>query len=86
MLFRFEQVIPHFREPDGKPVWAREERVAPHTRAELAALKGKPSPTMVRMDGHGMVDWSTAHVPELLAESVGNGDGRVPSETEAATT
>ena len=80
-----EQVIPHFREPDGKPVWAREERVAPHTRTELAALKGKPSPTTVRMDGHGMVDWSTAHVPELLAESGGNGDGRVPAGTEATT-
>jgi hypothetical protein len=72
-----EQVIPHFRGPDGKPVWAREERPAPLTRTELAAQHGKPRPPLVRMDGAGIVDASVMHVPELIEEARGNGDGRV---------
>ena len=60
-----EQVIPHFRAPDGKPVWAREERPAPHTRTELVAQHGKPRPPLARLDDVGLVDTSVAHVPEL---------------------
>ncbi len=80
-----EQVIPHFREPDGKPVWAREEPATPATRAELAAQHGLPKAT-VRLDGVGYVDPTVAHVPELVEELArANGDGRVgaPAETEA---
>ena len=76
-----EQVIPHFRAPDGKPVWAREERPAPLTRTELAAQYGKPRAPLVRMDGAGVVDPTLMHVPELLeaARSNGSGNGRVAS-------
>jgi alkanesulfonate monooxygenase SsuD/methylene tetrahydromethanopterin reductase-like flavin-dependent oxidoreductase (luciferase family) len=75
-----EQVIPHFRAPDGKPVWAREERPAVHTRTEAAAQYGKPTPPLARLDGVGMVDTSVAHVPELRN---GSGNGRAPAGTEA---
>jgi len=61
-----EEVIPHFRPPDGKPVWAREERPAPHTLSEHAATVGKPKTApLVRLDGVGLIDSTTAHVPEL---------------------
>ena len=70
-----EEVIPHFRPADGKPVWAREERPAPLTITELAARRGKPAPAMVRMDGVGLVDSTVAHLPEQLAEARGRGDG-----------
>ncbi len=60
-----EEVIPHFRGPDGKPVWAREERPAPHTLTEHAATVGRPkTPPLVALDG-ALVDSSRAHIPEL---------------------
>jgi hypothetical protein len=61
-----EEVIPYFREADGKPVWARDERPAPHTLTEHAATVGKPKTApLARIEGVGLVDTSTAHVPEL---------------------
>ena len=79
-----EQVIPHFRAPGGKPVWEREERAAPFTRAELAAQHGKPRAPVVRMDGVGYVDPMVGHIPELLEEArVAGGNGHVPAQTEA---
>ena len=38
-----EEVIPHFREPDGKPMWAKEERLGKHTLTEHAATVGEPA-------------------------------------------
>jgi alkanesulfonate monooxygenase SsuD/methylene tetrahydromethanopterin reductase-like flavin-dependent oxidoreductase (luciferase family) len=78
-----EQVIPHFRPPDGKPVWAREERPAPLTRTELVAQHGKPLPPLARIDGVGLVDTSIAHVPELLEEARRAGNGKPAVGTEA---
>lgn len=61
-----EEVIPHFRGPDGKPSWALEERPAPHTRTEYAASVGKPETRpLAKIEGIGHVDSETAHVPEL---------------------
>ncbi len=72
-----EQVVPHFRAPDGKPVWAREERATPHTLAELAAQHGRPERPLVRLDGVGLVDSTTAHVPEILdAAHAATGNGK----------
>ncbi len=66
ILTSAEEVIPSFRASDGKPVWAREERPAVHTLTEHAATVGKPKAApLVRMDGVGLVDSATAHVPEL---------------------
>jgi alkanesulfonate monooxygenase SsuD/methylene tetrahydromethanopterin reductase-like flavin-dependent oxidoreductase (luciferase family) len=79
-----EQVIPHFRGPDGKPVWAQEERPAPFTRSELAAQKGKPPTPRVRMDGIGYIDPAVGHIPELVdAARASNGDGAILAEEEA---
>jgi alkanesulfonate monooxygenase SsuD/methylene tetrahydromethanopterin reductase-like flavin-dependent oxidoreductase (luciferase family) len=81
-----EQVIPHFRAEDGKPVWAREERAAPFTRTELAAQKGRPRTPLVRLDDVGFVDPTVAHVPELRREVVAaTGDGRPASAEVPAT-
>jgi alkanesulfonate monooxygenase SsuD/methylene tetrahydromethanopterin reductase-like flavin-dependent oxidoreductase (luciferase family) len=80
-----EQVIPHFRAPDGKPVWAREERPAPHTRTELVAQHGKPLAPMARLDDVGYVDTRVAHVPELREAARSNGDGRAPAGSETVT-
>jgi len=77
-----EQVIPHFR-PDGKPVWAREERAAPHTRTELAARHGRPPTPLVRMDGAGYIDPRLGHIPETLEEAKAAGGNGRPAEAEA---
>jgi hypothetical protein len=81
-----EQVIPHFRAPDGKPVWAREERPAPLTQTELAAQHGRPPRPMARLDGVGLVDTSVAHVQEELDAARAAGNGGAPTPTEAGTT
>jgi alkanesulfonate monooxygenase SsuD/methylene tetrahydromethanopterin reductase-like flavin-dependent oxidoreductase (luciferase family) len=80
-----EEVIPHFRAPDGKPVWAREERPAPLTATELAARRASPAPALVRMDGVGLVESTTAHVPELLKPAVADGAGAAPAVVERET-
>jgi alkanesulfonate monooxygenase SsuD/methylene tetrahydromethanopterin reductase-like flavin-dependent oxidoreductase (luciferase family) len=81
-----EQVIPHFRGPDGKPVWALEERPAPFTRTELAAQKGRPPTARVRMDGVGYIDPAVGHIPELVdAAKASNGDGRAPAGEEVSS-
>ena len=78
-----EEVMPHFRAPDGKPVWAKEERAAPFTRSELAAQKGKPPTARVRIDGAGYIDPAVGHIPELMdAAKASNGDGRSRADTE----
>jgi alkanesulfonate monooxygenase SsuD/methylene tetrahydromethanopterin reductase-like flavin-dependent oxidoreductase (luciferase family) len=79
MQLMAEEVIPHFRPPDGKPVWARGERPAPLTVTERAAQQGRPGPAMVRMDGVGLVDSREAHVPERLAEAQGKAGAPAPT-------
>ncbi|TDD82846.1 LLM class flavin-dependent oxidoreductase [Actinomadura rubrisoli] len=61
-----EEVIPHFRGPGGKPVWAEDDlRTAP-THAEYGALRTEAlSPPKARIPGLGVVDVRTAHVEEL---------------------
>jgi alkanesulfonate monooxygenase SsuD/methylene tetrahydromethanopterin reductase-like flavin-dependent oxidoreductase (luciferase family) len=60
-----EHVLPEFRAADGKPVWAREERAAPHTVTEAVAQHGHPRRPIVRLDDVGLVDARTAHIPEM---------------------
>lgn len=74
MQIASEEVIPKFRGPDGKPVWAREDRAAPHTVAELAARHGKPAiSAQIRLEEGGpLVDVARAYIPggkgDLAAE------------------
>ena len=61
-----ESVMPRFREPDGKPVWARDDLRAPATAVEWAASAGEPmTPPQAEIGGVGVVDVRTAHVEEL---------------------
>lgn len=61
-----EEVIPHFREPDGKPTWAKTEPAAPQTYTEHAATVPKPKlQPRVRWDGDEYLDAATAHIPEV---------------------
>ncbi len=65
-----EEVIPHFREPDGKPVWAKEERAAPRTEAERSATVPKPPlQPKVRVDGDRYLDARTGYISEVLEET-----------------
>ncbi|HTX47122.1 MAG TPA: LLM class flavin-dependent oxidoreductase [Solirubrobacteraceae bacterium] len=62
-----EQVMPRFRPPGGRPIWARgEDRRKYTTASECAALAGAPRaiPAARLADGT-IVDVRTAHVPEL---------------------
>ncbi len=64
MQIMAEEVFPHFRAADGKPVWARSDRPAAETVAEHAATVGQPEypPTVrVRLD-EPPVDARTAHL------------------------
>ena len=80
-----EEVIPHFREPDGKPTWARQDRLGAATVTEQAATVGRPPlKPVARLDGAGFTDTRTAHVPEL-ADASGNGAGRKRAAGEAET-
>ena len=66
-----EEVMPHFREADGKPDYAREERPAPFTRAEHASRIGKPAfPALSNVSGMDeKVDHRVAHVAEVIDRS-----------------
>jgi hypothetical protein len=60
-----EAVIPHFRDADGKPTWAREDRLGATTHTEHAARVGKPElRPLVRLDGRDFTDAETAFIPE----------------------
>jgi hypothetical protein len=62
-----EEVIPHFREPDGKPTWARQDRPAVATRTEHAATVGRPERTPIaRLNGGGFVETERAYIPEVV--------------------
>lgn len=59
-----EQVIPRFREPGGKPVWAVDPRPAP-THAEFGAQRSEPEAfPQARVEGHGILDVRTSHVAD----------------------
>ncbi|MGE0518574.1 MAG: LLM class flavin-dependent oxidoreductase [Candidatus Binatia bacterium] len=67
-----EEVMPHFRLPDGKPDYMRQPRPAVHTLAEHAAVVGRPKyparTALVGMDRP--VDHRTSHLPEIIDESL----------------
>ncbi|HWI22031.1 MAG TPA: LLM class flavin-dependent oxidoreductase [Baekduia sp.] len=62
-----EEVMPHFRPPGGKPVWARGEDSRPFmTASECAAVTGGAKAIAAAQLADGsLVDTRTAHVPEL---------------------
>ncbi|WP_051579855.1 LLM class flavin-dependent oxidoreductase [Pseudonocardia acaciae] len=61
-----EEVIPHFRAPGAKPIWAQADPRPAPTHAEFGAHRREPlSPPKARIHGLGVVDVRTAHVEEL---------------------
>ncbi len=67
-----EEVMPAFRNTDGKPDYLRMEPLAPRTRAELAAQKGLPEePARSQVTGgEGWFDHRTTHLPEVIDETL----------------
>lgn len=65
-----EEVIPHFREPDGLPVWARHQSAGYTSITEAVAREGEPlgRPT-VELPGRGRVDAFRAPVGDFSAET-----------------
>ncbi len=63
-----EEVMPYFREPDGKPVWAREEPALPATAAERSALVPKPPLQPKALVDDVYLDARTGWLPEVLDE------------------
>jgi hypothetical protein len=74
-----EEVIPHFREPDGKPSWAREEPLGAATLTEHAATAGKPELRPVARLNGDLVDTQTAYLHEHQTTD-GSGNGVAPRE------
>ncbi|MEE2982802.1 MAG: LLM class flavin-dependent oxidoreductase [Pseudomonadota bacterium] len=72
-----EEVIPEFREADGKPDHLREEPLAPRTRAEFAARYGEPEePARSIVTGSvELIDHRGAHLPEVIDPTMGDTEG-----------
>ncbi|MBB4662159.1 LLM class flavin-dependent oxidoreductase [Conexibacter arvalis] len=60
-----EQVLPRFRPKGAAPTWAREPQPIPRTRAELAVRSQPRRQPQAEIEGVGIVETLTAHVPEL---------------------
>jgi hypothetical protein len=60
-----EEVLPHFREPDGKPSWARSEPLGAATLTEQAATVGKPDLQPVARLNGSLVETRRAYLEEL---------------------
>lgn len=67
-----EEVMPEFREADGKPDYLREEPPAPRTMTEASAQFGYPAePARSIVTGSDeLVDHRVAHLPEVIDASM----------------
>jgi hypothetical protein len=74
MQIMAEEVIPYFREADGKPVWAKRDRPAPHTTSEHAArFRKSMMPALIRIEPNGpLKDAERAHIPEMANKQLIN--------------
>jgi hypothetical protein len=75
-----EEVIPHFREPDGKPAWAKEERLGVFTRTEHAAQVGQPELAPLAKLNGDYTDTRTAYIPERGADGAQPDDAGEPPD------
>ena len=67
-----EEVMPEFREADGKPDYLRDEPPAPRTRTELAAQFGRPAEAArsIVTGTQELIDHRVAHLPEVIDGSM----------------
>ena len=72
-----EEIMPAFRDADGKPDHLRHEPLAPRTRAEFAAQNGRPpEPARSLVTGSTqLIDHRVAHVPEIIDASLSEHSG-----------
>jgi hypothetical protein len=70
-----EEVIPLFREKDGKPDYAREDTLIGATNTERAAQLGEPDtpPTAPIQGMEGIADLRNIYLPENIDESLREG-------------
>jgi hypothetical protein len=81
MQIMAEEVIPHFREPDGKPSYLRADPPGALTRTEHAATVERPKlRPRARLDGDGLVETELAHIPEVVKGTAPNGGAPAQSE------
>jgi hypothetical protein len=66
-----EEVMPEFRDADGKPDYLRDEPLAPVTYSEGAARFGEPEESArSKVTGiDDLIEHRTAHVPEVIDAS-----------------
>ena len=60
-----EEVIPHFREPDGKPSWMRDDPLGPGTLTEHAATVERPELQPVARLNGSLVETQRAYLEEM---------------------
>ena len=67
-----EEVIPKFRDADGKPAYMKQPRLIGMTNAERAATGGEPEhpPTSLVQGMDGLADLRYVHLPEKIDESL----------------
>ena len=68
--------MPHFRDPDGKPAWAKEEPAVAATIAEQSATVPKPAHRpRARLDGSGTyVDGITGWIADEAEQQPGHAE------------
>ena len=68
-----EEVIPHFRDEEGKPDYMKRERLIGRTYAERAATVGKPAqPARSVVTGSdALIEHRQAHLPEVIDPTFG---------------
>jgi alkanesulfonate monooxygenase SsuD/methylene tetrahydromethanopterin reductase-like flavin-dependent oxidoreductase (luciferase family) len=69
MQIMAEEVMPHFRPPDGKPIWAREEPKVPTTLSEQAARVQPALAPRIRYDEDTFIDPRVGHLPEEVEKA-----------------
>lgn len=80
MTLMAEEVMPHFREADGKPDHLREERPVPHTYSEMAATTEPPQyRPVVRLNDGRDLPTDSGHIVEVI----GDGSTEPPSDLGA---
>lgn len=68
-----EEIMPAFREADGKPDYMREEANTGLTRAEIAATAGRPggNPRSIVTGSDELIEHRVAHLPEVIDATMG---------------
>ena len=80
-----EDVMPEFREADGKPDYLREEPPSPQTMTEFSARVGRPDEEArsIVTGSDTLIDHRVAHLPEVIGPSMTPARGSDDREASA---